>query len=97
MKAAARATLDRGYTHFKFAEAGLSQGSVVTGAVGTSNTTLNGTYGGGFASGNANSFGTSSLIRAPTAGAAATVVMFRANDPGAKDAFEAQQILNQYQ
>jgi hypothetical protein len=97
MRAAAKATLDRGYTHFKFADAGLSQGSVVTGAVGTSNTSFNGTYGSGFASGNSNSFGTSSLIRAPTAGAAATVVMFRANEPGAQDAFEAQQILKQYQ
>jgi len=97
MRAAAKATLDRGYTHFKFAEAGLSQGSVVTGAVGTSNTSFNGTYGSGFASGNSNSFGTASLIRAPTAGAAATVVMFHANEPGAQDAFEAQQVLKQYQ
>ena len=97
MKAAAKATLDRGYTHFKFADAALSQGSVVTGAVGTSNSNFNGTYGSGFASGNSSSLGTATLVRAPTAGAAATVVMFHANEPGAHDAFDAQQILKQYQ
>jgi hypothetical protein len=35
-------------------------------------------------------------MHAPTAGAAVTVVMFHANEPGAQGAFDAQQILNQY-
>ena len=56
MRAAANATLQRGYTHFKFADASLQQGSVVTGTIGssntnftgTSNTTVSGNYGGGF-------------------------------------------------
>jgi hypothetical protein len=48
MRAAAKATLDRGYSHFKFTDASLGQGSVVTGAIGTGNTNVNGTYGSGF-------------------------------------------------
>ena len=96
MRAAAKATLDRGYTHFKFADAGLNQGSVVTGVVSNSNSNFSGTYGQGFVSGNSNSFGTASVVRAPTASAAATVIMFRANEPGAQGAFEADQVLRQY-
>src|SRR5258708_31956115 len=42
MRAAAKATLDRGYTHFKFADASLQQGSVVAGTVGSSNTSVSG-------------------------------------------------------
>jgi hypothetical protein len=81
MRAAAKATLDRGYSHFKFADAALQQGSVVTGTVGSSNTTVNGNsmttvngnYGGGFmnanatttGSANASTFGSTSVVRAP--------------------------------
>src|SRR5262245_40533289 len=32
----------------------------------------------------------------PTSGASVTVTMFRANDPQAKDAFDAEQVLAQY-
>jgi hypothetical protein len=92
MRAAATATLERGYTHFKFQEAGLQQGSVVTGVVGSSNTNVTG--GNGYA--NANTFGSASVVHAPTAGAAVTVIMFHANEPDAKGAFEAEQILKQY-
>jgi hypothetical protein len=96
MRAAAKATLDRGYSHFKFTDASMGQGSVVTGAIGSANTNVNGSYGGGFMNANANSFGSTTVTRAPTAGAAVTVVMFHANEPGAQGAFEAEQILKQY-
>lgn len=96
MRAAAKATLDRGYSHFKFADASLQQGSVVAGAVSSGNTNFNGTYGSGFYSGQASGFGSTSVVRAPTAGAAVTVVMFHANEPGAQGAFDAAQILQQY-
>ena len=96
MRAAAKATLDRGYTHFKFADAGLQQGSVATGVIGTGDTNYSGSYGRGHYSGNANSFGTASVVRAPTAAAAATVIMFRSNETGAQGAFEAEQVLRQY-
>jgi len=112
MRAAANATLQRGYTHFRFADASLQQGSAVVGTIGssstdvtgTSNTTVSGNYGGGFMNANAttfgsataNTFGSTSVVRAPTAGAAATVVMFHANEPGAQGAFDAAQVLKQY-
>jgi hypothetical protein len=97
MRAAANATLERGYTHFKFAEAGVQQGSVVAGTMSSANSNFNGSYGQGYMSGNASGFGTTSVIRAPTASAAATVIMFHANEPGAQGAFEAEQVLKQYQ
>ena len=96
MRAAAKATLDRGYTHFRFQDASLQQGSVVTGTMGSGNTNVSGTYGGGFVNANANTFGSTTVVRAPTAAAAATVIMFRANEPGAQGAFDAQQTLTQY-
>jgi hypothetical protein len=80
MRAAANATLSRGYTKFKFAEAGMAQGAVTTGMVGS--------YGNGFA--------TVSAVNAPTAGNRVTVVMFHDDDPQAKDAFVAADILKQY-
>jgi hypothetical protein len=96
MRAAAKATLERGYTHFRFEDASLQQGSVVTGAVASGNTNYSGTYGRGVVNGTANSFGSATLVRAPTAAAAVTVVMFRANEPGAQGAFQADQVLKQY-
>ena len=112
MRAAAKATLERGYTHFKFVDASLQQGSVVAGTIGSSNTNIvgtattnyNGTYGNGLVNANAvtygnasaTTFGSTSVIHAPTAAAAATVVMFHANEPGAQGAFDAEQVLKQY-
>jgi hypothetical protein len=112
MRTAAKATLDRGYTHFKFADASLQQGSELVGnidssntnVVGSSNTYVSGNYGGRSLTANATSFGsanattvsTSNAIRRPTAAAAVTVVMFRASEPGARGAFDAEQILKQY-
>lgn len=81
MRAAAKATLDRGYTRFRLAEASGSQGSITTGA-----TTVTGA-----------DFSVTTLNSAPTSQVGATVVMFHDSDPGAKDAFEAAQILKQYQ
>jgi hypothetical protein len=96
MRAAAQATLDRGYSHFKLADASLQQGSVVAGAISNSNVSYSGTYGNGLYSANGSGFGTTNVIHAPTAGAGVTVLMFHANEPGAKGAFEAAQVLRQY-
>jgi hypothetical protein len=96
MRTAALATVNRGYTHFRFADAALQQGSVVTGVVGSSNGSFGGTCAGGFCSGNSNGFATGSVLRAPTASAAATVIMFHADEAGAKDAFVAEDVLRQY-
>ncbi|MDP2409559.1 MAG: hypothetical protein Q8M26_04645 [Pseudolabrys sp.] len=96
MRAAARSTLDRGYSHFKFVDASMNQGSVVAGVVSNSNSSFSGTYGGGSVSGNSSGFGSASVVRAPTASAAATVLMFHANEPAAQGAFDAAQVLKQY-
>ena len=96
MRAAAKATLARGYTHFRLGDASMQQGSTVVGTIGSSNTNMSGNYGRGFMNANASSFGSASVVRAPTAGAAVTVVMFKAADPDARDAFDAQQVLTQY-
>jgi hypothetical protein len=96
MRRAAQATLDRGYSHFKFADASLQQGSTVTGVVSNSSGSFNGNYGNGYMSGSSSGFGSSTVMRAPTAAASATVIMLRANDPDAKNAFDAEQILKQY-
>jgi hypothetical protein len=96
MRAAAQATLARGYTHFKFADAGVQQGSVVTGAVSNYSGTINGAYGSGYVNATSSGFGTVTAIDAPTANSAATVIMFNANEPEAKGAFKAEQVLKQY-
>lgn len=96
MRAAALATINRGYTHFRFADAGLAQGSEVSGVVATSNGSFGGTYGAGTYTGQTNEMVTASAIRRPTASAAATVIMFHADEPGAKGAFVAEDVLRQY-
>lgn len=96
MRAAAKATLEHGYSHFRLSEASLQQGSMVTGAMSNTNAAFSGTYGGGFYNGQANGFGTTTVLRAPTASAGVTVIMFHANEPGARGAFNAQQVLHQY-
>ena len=40
--------------------------------------------------------GFSTVNRRPTASVGATVIMYRADEPGAQDAFEAQAVLKQY-
>lgn len=80
MTAAARATLARGYTHFTFSDTKLQQSSELAGISGASS----------------GSFRYTSFDRAPTASSAATVIMFHANDPEAKNAFNAEDVLRQY-
>src|SRR4051795_12802027 len=50
MRTAALATINRGYTHFKFAEANLQQGSVVSGVVANSNGSFGGSCLGNYCS-----------------------------------------------
>ena len=88
---AANLTIAKGYTHFRLADAGLSTGSQVVGInPGQTNTSIN-------VIGNT-AYGTSystpaTVVRAPTEQAAATVIMFHANDPEARGAFDADQVL----
>jgi hypothetical protein len=88
MVAAAKATLAAGYTHFVLSDAKLGQGDQLAGTFGSSS----GSYGGGGIS----IFGSSTASYRNTADAGVTVTMYRANDPAAKNAFEADAILKQY-
>lgn len=93
MKKAAESTIKRGYTHFRLEQASTSQGSRMVG--------MN-TYGSGF--GQASVYGNtaygsysgssfSTPTYAPTAQVGVTVIMFRANEAGAKGAFDAADVL----
>ena len=88
MRAAAKATIDRGYTHFRLVDANLAQGSTYVGSIGN----VSGTYGGGGYS----AWGSSTALRRPEARSAATVIMFRANESQARGAFRAEDVLKQY-
>jgi hypothetical protein len=80
MTAAARATLSRGYTHFKIGEAGLDQGSEINGLS---------TYGG-------RHFASTTVDRVNVEKSEATITMFHEGEPGAKGAFVAEEVLAQY-
>jgi hypothetical protein len=79
MRAAATATLQAGYTHFKLSNTSSGIGETEHASCSW------GRYGGGCGS-----------IMRPVSGVGTTVTMFHANEPGAKDAFDAQQVLVQY-
>jgi hypothetical protein len=79
MKAAATATLQAGYTHFKLNDAQTGVGEKSSTACSFNK------YGGGC-----------SDVARPVSAVGVTVTMYRANEPGAKDAFDAQTVLAQY-
>ena len=88
MKAAATATINAGYSHFKIQDPNLKQGDQYAGS--SDFVSLSGS---GY---NASGWGSSSAEYRPIAAAAITVVMFNARDPQARNAFNAEQVLKQY-
>ena len=96
MKRAAELTLQNGYTHFRLENAQMSQGSQLAAVYSTeSGNALATGYGGAtFATGY--SSGLSTPIYKHTADVAVTVVMFHADESGAKDAFDAAAVLKRY-
>lgn len=93
MKKAAEATVKRGYTHFRLDHVATAQGSRFVGmntntygnaSANVYGNTAYGTY-------SANSFSTP--MYAPTAQIGVTVVMFHANEAGAKGAFNAAEVI----
>lgn len=85
MKKAAEATLRRGYTHFRIDQASTSHGSRMTGMSANTSGWVNG-----------GSYGGSTIytpMHAPTASVGLTVVMFHAGEAGARDAFDAAEVL----
>ena len=91
MKRAAELTLERGYTHFRLHDASMTDRRDFVGMTGGSAmTTFN--YGGGFGSG-FTTYNPPQAITTPVSTAGVTVVMYRQNEPGARGALDAEQIL----
>ncbi|WP_037454296.1 hypothetical protein [Sinorhizobium fredii] len=93
MKKAAEATLSRGYTHFRLDQAQTASGSQFVGmnthtsGYGTANVVGNSVYG------NYSGSSFSTPMYAPTRQIGVTVIMFHANEAGAKGAFDAAEVL----
>lgn len=92
MRTAAKETLARGYSHFRFYDANLSQGSQFIGTIDSGQASC---YGNSYSSSCYGSGGSTALHR-HVESSEVTVVMFHPNQPGAKGAFDAQKILDQY-
>ena len=91
MKRAAELTLERGYTHFRLHDASMTDRTEIIGMTGgTAMTTFN--YGGGFGSG-FTTYTPPQVIDMPVSTTGVTVVMYRQNEPGARGALDAEQIL----
>jgi hypothetical protein len=86
---AAELTLQNGYTHFRLEQANVAQGSELSGVYLTD---TGSTYGNS-AYVNANASGFSTPIYRPKSDIGVTVVMFHAGEPGAKNAFDAAEML----
>ena len=96
MKRAAELTLQNGYTHFRLENARMSQGSQLAGVYSSGSGTAFASGFGGTAYATGYSSGLSTPIYRRTDDVAVTVVMFHADEPGAKDAFDAAAVLKRY-
>lgn len=96
MQRAAEITLKNGFDYFRLDQAQLSQGSQLAGIYSTSSGTGFANSYGGFTTINGSSTGFSTPIMAPTAEVGVTVIMFHRGEPGAKDAFNAHEVLAKY-
>jgi len=90
LQRAAEATLQHGYSHFRLDNVDVNQSSSVTGYTLEQNYNLY-NYG-GMISGS--SFGSVTPNYTRTASAGVTVIMFHASDPEARNAFDAQKVLD---
>lgn len=93
MRRAAELTLQNGYSHFRFEQAQVAQGSQLSGVYSSATGNAYGSAVGNSAYVNASASGFSTPIYRPTANVGVTVVMFRADEPGAKGAFDASEVL----
>jgi hypothetical protein len=92
LHSAAELTLQNGYTHFRLQLANIAQGSQLAGVYSSGSGNAYGTAIGNTASVNANATGFSTPIYRHTADVGVTVVMFHADEPGAKGAFDAAEV-----
>ena len=101
MRRAAELTLQSGYSHFRLDQAELSQGSQLAGVYGQSRGTASGQATGmatgNLYTGNATATYSGSSFATPiyrrTANVGVTVIMFHDDEPGAKGAFDAAEVL----
>jgi len=92
MRRAAELTLQNGYSHFRFEQASTQQGSQYAGSYTSGSATAYGS--GNFAT--VNGSAVSTPIYRPTSNIGVTVIMFHTNEPGATGAFNAADVLKQY-
>ena len=92
LQRAAQVTIRNGYEYFRLEQPQMGQGSLYVGSSSFGNASVYGNAFGATAYGS--SFSTPHY--APTSEIGVTVVMFHANEPGAKDAFNAAQVLQKY-
>ncbi|WP_455918671.1 hypothetical protein [Ensifer canadensis] len=93
MQKAAEATLKRGYSHFRIDQAQTASGSQFVGMNTYGSGTANASVYGNTAYGTYNSSSFSTPMYAPTRQIGVTVIMFRANEAGARGAFDAADVL----
>jgi hypothetical protein len=96
MRRAAELTLQNGYSYFRLEQASVSQGTQLAGVNNYSTGSAYATGFGNSAVATGYSSGFSTPIYARTADVGVTVVMFHADEPGAKDAFDAAEVLKKY-
>jgi hypothetical protein len=90
---AAELTLQNGYTHFRLEQATVAQGSQLSSVYSSASGNAYEMAYGNSAYVNANATGVSTPLYRPTADIGVTVIMFHADEPGAKGAFEAAEVL----
>ncbi|TBC99000.1 hypothetical protein ELH07_09555 [Rhizobium ruizarguesonis] len=93
MKKAAEATIRRGYTHFRLEQAQTASGSRFVGMNTYGSGTAQASVYGNTAYGTYSGSSFSTPMYAPTASIGVTVIMFHANEAGAKGAFDAAEVL----
>ncbi|MCZ4089064.1 hypothetical protein [Sinorhizobium psoraleae] len=93
MQKAAEATLRRGYTHFRIEQAQTATGSRFAGMNTYGSGTAQASVYGNSAYGSYSGSSFSTPVYAPTAQIGITVVMFHANEAGARGAFDAADVL----
>lgn len=96
MRRAAELTIQNGYSHFRFDQAQVSQGAQFVGVYSAASGSAYGNTFGNSTIVNSNATGFSTPIYRPTADVGVTVYMFHADEPGAKGAFDAAEVLRKY-
>jgi hypothetical protein len=96
MRRAAELTLQNGYSYFRLEQASVSQGTQLAGVYNYGTGSAYATGFGNSAVATGYSSGVSTPIYGRTADIGVTVVMFHADEAGAKDAFDAAEVLKKY-